>query len=242
MKHKPKLTARSGMLYTCLSFIILFTACEKKDVEPILTKSNLNTDETLLLQEGINIKLSLRPQPQNGQDVYVDKEVGVTSTNVNNVPELCASAWTINGNLYGAGFYIRFDSLKLIPSNAHVLSARLFLYGLSNSLSTPQGNQGDNKCYVERVTSPWQETTLTYTNRPSSTTENRSILVASTSQWNYNAIVDVTSMASYFIVHSAENYGFYIHQVTQTPYRSLVFGSSEQADRNLRPKLVITYQ
>jgi hypothetical protein len=118
----------------------------------------------------------------------------------------------------------------------------LFLYGLSNSLSTPQGNQGDNKCYVERVTSPWQETTLTYTNRPSSTTENRSILVSSTSQWNYNATVDVTSMASYFIVHSAKNYGFYVHQVTQTPYRSLVFGSPEQADRNLRPKLVITYQ
>lgn len=223
--------------------LIVFSGCQKSDLQKPSSQLNsqASSDEVNFSTEGTNTKLTLRPNPKNGQDAYVDKEVGVHSGNLNYVPELSANAWTIDGNKYGSSFYIRFDSLSLIPQGAHVVGAKLFLYGLSSSLSTPQGDNGDNACYVDQVTSSWDETTITYRNQPTSIPSSSVILAASNSQWNYNAVINVTDYVSYFVANPTENYGFYIHQITQQPYRSIVFGSSEQSDRNLRPRLVITY-
>ena len=166
---KLKLIANASTIGTCMLFLIAFTGCKKSDLQkPALSLNQTASDEVSFSTEGTNSKLSLRPGPKSGQDVYTDKEAGVRSDNVNYVPELCANAWTINGNRYGSGFYIRFDSLSLIAQSAHVVSAKLYLYGLSNSLSTPQGDNGDNACYVNQVTSTWDETTVTAKNQPAS--------------------------------------------------------------------------
>ena len=158
------------------------------------------------------------------------------------MPELSIASWMINGQLYRASSYIRFDSLVAIPASSIITSAKLYLYGLSSSLSTPQGNNGDNACYIKRILEPWDESIINFANRPQKITDDKVILPASTSQWNYNPVVDVTSLVSYMVAHPSENFGFFIKLQTQESYRSLVFGSSEQSDKNLRPKLVIKYQ
>jgi len=243
MNKKTKLIAHAFVI--SLGLATVFSSCEKTDLQkPGATglSQASTSDEISFSKEASNLKLTLRPGPKHGQDVYFDKDQGVESNNLNYVPELCANSWTINGSLYRSGFYIRFDSISLVPSGSHVVSAKLYLYGLPNSLSTPQGDNGDNACYVDRVTSSWDQSTLTYLNRPKNSPDHSVTLAASTSQWNYNAVVDVTPYVSYFVSKPSENYGFYIHLITQDQYRSIVFGSSEQSDKSFRPKLVVTYQ
>lgn len=238
MKHFKKF-----FFNCCLLTLIIFSSCTKKNISnPSTSLSSSTSDEVSLSNQGFNIKLTLRPGPNSGQDVYVDKELGVRSHNLNYVPELNANAWTIDGNPYNSGSYIRFDSLVIVPTSTSIISAKLYLFGLSSSLSTPQGDNGDNACYIQRVLGSWDESTLKHSTEPASTTEGQSILLPSTSQWNYNAVADVTGLVSYMVAHPSENFGFFIHLQTQTPYRSIVFGSSEQSDKNLRPKLVVTYQ
>ena len=95
---------------------------------------------------------------------------------------------------------------------------------------------------VQKVTGAnWDESTLTYGTQPSVTSTDEAILKPSTSQWNYNASVDVTNMVQSMIASPSTNYGFAIKLATEQLYRSVVFASSEEASRSLRPKLVIVY-
>ncbi|HYK47865.1 MAG TPA: DNRLRE domain-containing protein [Parafilimonas sp.] len=187
--------------------------------------------------------LSIRPGPGMGQDVYVYKEAGVKASNWNNVPELNASVWVTNGVEGRSSSFIRFDGLSKIPIAATVISAKLYLYGLPSSVSISQGNYGDNACFIRRVIDPWNEATLKYSKDglPKSTTDGQAILPASTSQWNYNGVVDVTAMVAHMVGYPTENFGFSMSLVTPKKYRAIVFGSSEQSDRSLRPKLVVVY-
>jgi hypothetical protein len=245
MNHFNKTIAYCSVLTFCLVCSILFS-CQKDILHQSTSNglSSVNSSEVSFSREGVGQTLTLRPDAATGQDVYVDKQKGVKTGNLNYVPELNANAWTINGTKYGSGFFIRFDGLSAIGTNSTVTNAQLYLYGLSSSLSTPQGDYGDNACYIRRVLDPWDESTLEYSfnNLPGFTEQDRAILPASTSQWNYDPVIDVTAIVAYMVAHPGENYGFSVSLITQQRYRSIVFGSSEQSDENLRPKLVVTYQ
>lgn len=223
---------------------IIFFGCKKQNdlQSPQDASLSPDSDEVSLVSEGGKMKLTLRPGHDGGQDVYVEKIENSASTNKNFVPELCANSGFVDTNRYATGSYIRFNKIKKVDSTAEVLSAKLYLYGLASSESTPQGNTGDNGCYVKRVTSPWDEASLTSPLRPAYTNEGTATLPASTSQWGYNAEIDVTTIVAYFVAHPSENYGFNIGLITQSPERSIVFGSSEQSQKSLRPKLVIRYK
>ncbi len=228
-----------SILFSLFFFFLL--GCQKSVVKHSSGASNENSDEISLSESNAIFTLSLRPGQKNSQDVYVAKETDVESDNVNYVPELSIASWTINGNLYTAGSYIRFDELIKVPQSAKIISAELHLYSLPSSLSTPQGNYGNNACIIKRVTQPWDESEINFTNKPASTDVDAAVLPASTSQWNYNPVINVSKIVTYMIIHPDQNFGFYIRLKNQEIYRSLVFGSSEQANSNLRPKLVIKY-
>ena len=223
--------------------VFAFTGCRKSAIQKSSRNLSVNSagEVSLLKESGIST-LTLRPGPGTGQDAYVAEERNTESINVNYVPELSIASWTIDGQLYRAASYIRFDSLVEVPASSTVVSAKLYLYGLSSSSSTPQGNSGDNACYIKRVLEPWDESVINYANRPQKTADEKVILPASTSQWSYNPVIDVTSLVSYIVAHPSENFGFFVKLQTQEPYRSLVFGSSEQSDKNLRPKLVVKFK
>ncbi len=231
----------------CKSLIILFfffaiiSSCKKSDIYQPSNTSATNSKEVSLLKDGSVFTLSIRPGQKNSQDVYVVEEAGTKSGNVNYVPELSIASWTVNGNLYTSGCYIRFDELTKVPQSAKVISAELHLYSLPSSISTPQGNYGNNACVIKRVTQTWDESEINFTNKPASTYIDAAILPPSTNQWNYNPVIDVSKLVTYMVAHPDQNFGFYIRLKKQEIYRSMVFGSSEQPTSNFRPKLVIKY-
>ena len=200
--------------------------------------------------------LTLRPGLKDGQDitvVYDNSDPNTANTNQNHLTEVVASGWTHFGLTYNIRNFIKFDSLSLIPPTATILNAQLYLYGLSSSNAAPQGNSyypgspyfsyGPNSCYVSRVTTAnWLESTMTWNNQPDVTTIGQAVIPESNLQWNYNAIIDVTAMVQKMVTRPSKNYGFRIKQISESPYHSIVFGSSEQTNKALRPKLKITYQ
>lgn len=247
----------SRTLFIAFATAATLSACQKENVKTPVAQAQAVTEENsdasvFMSKEGSSSKLVLRPGPGNGQDVYVEDRSGVSSGNTNYVPELPVNSWTGGGTYITTRSFIRFNDLSLVPTTATVVSAKLFLYGLSQSLNSPQGNSyypgspynsyGDNHCLVQKVVGAnWDESTLTYGTQPSVTTTDEAILKPSTSQWNYNTSVDVTAMVQSMVASPSTNYGFAIKLATEQLYRSVVFASSEEASRSLRPKLVIVY-
>jgi len=256
MKIKS-VSVKNGMCIALAFSTTLLFSCQKDKTPPqqapaVATEENsdLSVFKTM---ESEYTKLVLRPGPNDGQDVYVDKLQGVPVGNQNHVPELPINQWTNGGLPLNTRSFIKFEDISLVPANANVVSAKLILYGMSSSLNTPQGNStypgspysyyGNNSCWVQQVVgSDWNETTLTYDNQPATTTTDQAELGASTSQWNYNTAVDVTAIVKKMVANPSTNFGFGIKLQTEQVYRSIVFASSETTCRTQRPKLVIIYE
>ena len=200
---------------------------------------------------------TLQPDETNGQDVHVYMREGspeIANQNFNGVPELDISAWTVNGAYAYLRVFLRFDDLAKISTTAHVLKATLYLYGLSSSIVSPQGNStypnspynfyGTNRSIMEAVAGPWDESTLTWNTQPKVKPEWGKVTIpASTSKWNYDvATDDVKAMVSRAVKYPDKNYGVRISLAVESIYRNLVFASSESTDPTKRPKLVVTYE
>ena len=229
------------------SILALFIpGCKKEDQQLSTNNQSVSAtvtdNEASFSREGTNNKLTLQPNAKHSHDVYVAQRAGEDLGNENWVPELTIDAWTDLGRPLYCNAYIMFDSIVKIPVQSQVIKANLYLYTPSSSISTPQGNSGDNQCYVRRVTGSWDASTLTYNNQPGFTSTGQALLATSTSQWNYTSITDVTKLVQFFVNHPDKNFGFNISLVTLQAYRSILFGSSEQDDKNYRPKLIVVYQ
>jgi hypothetical protein len=202
--------------------------------------------------------LTLQPDPNNGQDALVLTKDGDNATlnmNFGQLEELNYSKWTYNSQGFGEGpmrSYIKFTELSGIPANAQIISAKLSLYGVASSAFTPQGNShypgspygsnADNAGWVKRVTANWDETTITWNNKPETTDANRVAIPGTIEQWNFNVPnLDVTEMVK-TMVATKTYYGFCLALQNETIYRNVIFSSSEVADAAHRPKLEVVYQ
>jgi hypothetical protein len=187
---------------------------------------------------------SLTLQP-NGT-VGVDALVSNYSTSINNNyganPEFEAYNWTISSTPFINRSFIRFDFSSL-PANATILQAKLTLY---NNPTTPDGEgahsslSGSNAGWLQRVTSPWNESTITWNNQPSTTTANQVAVPQSTSE-HQDYDLDITTLAQAMAANQSTNYGFMLRSQTEVNYRALIFASSDYSDSTKRPKLSIIY-
>ncbi|HBN05478.1 MAG TPA: hypothetical protein DD434_06775 [Bacteroidales bacterium] len=183
---------------------------------------------------------SVNPTPYNGVNFGSMSELATTST--------FYKKGTINSQ-----FLLRFDQLSLIPNNAKIISASLKLFGVPNSTNFPLGNStlSSFSYYIERITSSWDENTVTYSTQPSTASTGYISMPAATSQWNYNYTLNSTStsnpelinMLNYMKGNNANNWGFMItpNQISQN-YSGIVFASSNHSDPTLWPELTITYE
>lgn len=198
--------------------------------------------------------LESQPGPNEGQDALVYYRINDLSNiyggaNWNHIAEVHYSQWTYTADGHPEGTvrtYLKFPATSAIATNATILSARLSLYGVSTSQFLPQGNTSTagatNHGWITRVTGNWDESTITWLNKPGITETNRIEIPPSTSQWNSDATqIDVTNLVK-DIVASGQNNGFCIYLQTEQVYRSRIFANSEYADASKRPKLVIQYQ
>lgn len=208
-----------------LLFCSLFLSCKKNDCTCATTKT-----------------LTIQPGPSDGNDVTANFHDGNPSSadnNGNQLNELAIYEWTNSGALVEGKAFISFD-LSAVPAGSTIISAKLKLYGVSSSGWLPQGNAGENACLIQRVLSSWNESTLTWNTAPPVTTVNQVLSAPSTSVWNYDISVSVTDMVQ-DMINENKPYGFCLSMPVKSPYRGIIFGTSEVADASKRPKLEITY-
>ncbi len=189
------------------------------------------------------VTITLQPGPNDGKDaeVFSCKPCGYTVRNFGKIGDLNAVAWTNNGNSSNIRSYIQFD-LSAIPPGSNINDARLSLY------YTPHSDEGkhfkhfgDNKGIIKRVTSAWNELTITWDNQPTNTSLNQTVMASTTSSTQNYPDINVTALVQDMIDNPATSFGFMFRLKTEKPYRKLVFASSDYANASKRPKLVITY-
>lgn len=164
-------------------------------------------------------------------------------------PELYYMQWTYSSSGCGQGTQrtlIKFSQLSSIPSTAVITNAQLNLFGVSSSgsygTSYYPGSPytSSNEGWVERVTAAWNEFTVTWNTQPSTTATNRVGIPFSTSHWNWNTSLNVTTLVN-DIRASGANEGFMLKLKSELIYRCVVFASSDNPDPTRWPELVITY-
>lgn len=186
--------------------------------------------------------ITLRPNTALGKDAQVNNYGGNASTNFGTSPVIASYVWT-NGTVFTNKFYIQFD-LSSLPANAVVTSASLDLYAdnptttFVGNPSTPM-NGSNNASYIKRVTSSWDESTITWNSQPTATGTHQVTLPQSNSTTQNYLGVDVTQLVSDMVVNG--NNGFLVEPITNQPSNSMIFRSSDYQDSAYWPSLTVTY-
>jgi hypothetical protein len=188
--------------------------------------------------------LTLQPDPASGKDAEVFNCVpcGYDVRNFGDKKDLDAIAWTNNGAESNVRSLIQFN-LSSIPSGAAITDARLSLY------NNPTGDEGSdvtsllhpNCSVLQRITSAWDEHTVTWNTQPAVTNLHKVLLAATTSAHQNFLNINVTALVQDMIIHPATSFGFRLKLTTEDEPRKLIFASSDNTNAAIRPKLVVTY-
>lgn len=179
---------------------------------------------------------------RNGGIIDAEFRDDYPNNNYGLFPNFIANAWTSGGTSFIERSVLKFD-LSTIPYNATINSATLSLFcNLTSGHSQLHSSlSGSNSCWLRRVTSSWQENTVTWNNQPSFTTQNQVEIQQSATQTQDYPAIDVTNLVKDMINYPSTSYGFMISLQTEQLYRSMVFASKDNADPDLRPVLNICY-
>jgi len=182
---------------------------------------------------------TLRPNAEQGKDAYLDSRLN--NQNFGDYIDFASISWTNQGTPVDIRSLIDFD-LSNIPNGATISSADLSLYSYdspANGAHSPLS--GSNASVINRVTTPWDENTVTWNNQPAVATQNQVFLPASTNTIQDYLSIDVTNLVQDMIDNPNNSHGFRLKLVTEEYYRRLVFASSDWTDSTLHPKLEICY-
>ena len=94
---------------------------------------------------------------------------------------------------------------------------------------------------VQRITSEWNEQTVTWNNQPSTTT-NGQVLVAGTSNAMLKYEIVVTKLIQDILETPSQSHCLMIKLVTEDYYRRVLFASSDYYDPSKHPKLIIEFE
>lgn len=172
-------------------------------------------------------------QPDNGIDAQLVNDqgaFGLASTNYGSYSNLITN-W--GGNLRSIGL-IQFD-LSALPAGAMVSSATLALFHVHNN---NDGSQYD----IFRVTSPWDEGTVTFNTAPTFDPAAVSSLVIADGSTSLFRDWDITSLVLGWADGSFANYGMWIEEVPVQGNATAYFSSSDGAGALSDPILTINYR
>ena len=185
--------------------------------------------------------LTLQPNASQGKDAFISSNVPTAGQGTS--PELDAGAWTIFGSPLSIRGLIDFD-LSSLPAGASIQSATLTLYNNPNAVNGFANGQhssasGSNESVLQRITSPWNED-VAWSNQPTTTSQNEVTLPQSTDPFQ-DYVLNVTNLIQDALANPNSSFGFLLKLKTESPFRILVFASSDHPNAALHPKLVITY-
>ena len=172
----------------------------------------------------------------SGKDAMVVGHPTYANTNYGSLTQHQIQYWTISGSTMTKRNYLEFD-LSSIPENAIVLSADLTLYGQSFQTIL----SGSNALYIRKVTESWDESTLTWNNKPASTSTGQ-ISVAHAGNSTADDVFDVTDHVQEFVSRPCNNFGWEFRLQNETTlYSKRFYYSSDYTVASKRPKLVVDY-
>jgi PKD repeat protein len=181
--------------------------------------------------------LVLQPGPE-GKDATINDPS--PNSNSGNTSKFFCMGWTHSGVPGKHRALVDFD-LSMIPPDAEILDARLNLYYVClEPTYIPQS--GENESYLQLITSPWEENTVSWNNQPSITEEDQVYLPRSTEPEQDYTNIDVT-IPIRKIFHEPENYyGLMLRLIDEYPYNCLLFASGDYLDYpDKRLKLQVIY-
>src|SRR5258706_719913 len=200
----------------------------------------------LILNNGFaQITLDLKQDACSGKDAIIADCVpcGYDNMNFGAADELAAIAWTYSENSSNERGLMQFD-LSTIPQSANIISAYLSLLHNPNPASGNPGHSqlsGLNDGLLQRITSTWDESTVTWNTQPTITNQNEVNLPASTSSTQDYLNINVTALVQDMLNNPAQSFGFMLRLVNETYYRSLMFASSDHSNLALHPLLMICF-
>ncbi|MBL7982479.1 MAG: DNRLRE domain-containing protein [Flavobacteriales bacterium] len=138
---------------------------------------------------------------------------------------------------------IYFD-LSALPPGTLVDEALLDLYGVGPvglGAAASVGNIGTNSCWLEQITEPWEDNTVTWNTRPATTSMNAILLPSSTQTIEDYVGMDVTGMVQAMINNPNTAHGFALRTEVESPTRGLFFCGAGFSDPSKRPRLRIKF-
>lgn len=176
----------------------------------------------------------MQPGPVRGFDTWAFSRDDATNNNYGSHPLQYVLTWTWSGNPGTGRGYMRFD-LSRICNTASLLEAR---FSASYNSIIGQAHSGTNNAWLRRVTTPWDEYSLTWLNQPVVTTVNQVAVPTLTGPVNLTNLL-VTPLFQNMI--TGPNYGFQWLHNTEATYRSTIFVSSDWQNPVERPRLTLRF-
>ena len=197
---------------------VFLISCEKKDNEK---------GGTIILQSGSSKCI----------DAYIWNLA--PDATLENYFENSAIAWTNAGRLTITRALMKFD-LTVIRPETDIHKAEFYLYGYESPVNgTSESLTKPNYALLCRVTSPWQEHSVTWNNQPSFDISDAVLLDSCNIKTDY--VIDVTEHVRSMIQNPSENYGWILKMQEESYYRRMILGNSDNEDPSIWPKLVIEY-
>ena len=182
----------------------------------------------------VDYTVTIQPDASSGMDAFLGSSA--PDTNYGTHPDFIS-------NRFSSGIVrslIRFD-FSSIPSDAIVNSVEVSFYSYS-SPSNGSNFIGRGESYLQKLNSSWDEATVTWNNQPTSSEENQVYLENAQSAIQDYLNIDITATAAGMINNPSTNHGYVLKLVDETSTSNkLVFGSSDNANTVLHPKVVVSY-
>ncbi len=168
-------------------------------------------------------------------DTYVDASINNVNKNFGTDSYLYSSTLNVGGEASPRRSLVQFD-VSSIPYNAYIISAYLNLYGYSHVVNT------NSKSVLEKVTSSWNENTVTWNTQPSVISTGAVYIAAPTSS-TQNYSIDVSSFVKGWVnlAEGNPNYGFRMRLQTEISGYGLGFYSSDYTNAAYQPSVSIQY-
>lgn len=204
--------------------------------------------------------VTLQPGPSTGKDARL---MGLScysaypvttggpcdTTNLSTFDQISAVAWTWM-NIPGVQrSLLEFDLDSLAQAGCSVSNATLILQGTNNANAWHCGQYStahpcvDNSFRISRVTSAWQENTVTWATQPTviNNTPGLDYVEHGYISNLYDSVhIDLTAMVNYWLANPTQNHGMQLAlNVENMPYQAIRFASSNHANPALRPMLIL---
>jgi len=172
--------------------------------------------------------LTLSPDESGSKDAQIVDDPSLSDDNFGNYPDLITN-WAGNSRSIGL---LEFD-ISSIAAGATVNNATLSLFHLYNY------NLGQTY-NIFRVTSAWDESTVTFDTAPTfDPTAVASLTIGDNGMWVYRNW-DITNLVQGWVSGSYQNYGMWIEEIPVTGQGSAYFASASSGSE-MRPVLDINY-